>query len=588
MRLAFRCLRAGVAFLAAGVVPLAGLGSVLAAALAPGKALARSGEAQPPPTNWLRVETTGAWCGAKGLWVLARGFGLEYELAQVKGLCDPEQTSQGHVSLAALQKAATQMGLAALPVRCELAWLKSARVPALTVHRLAGSEGTKDQHCYVLLKYEDGKFLALDPFFPSVEMRLSDEAFAQTWTGEALLVARRPQDLPQPSRWAQVVAGSLAVDALVLVGLFGLARRRASRPRRAALTTVGLVALIVVGGCTRAGPDPAPSASPPAAPPSGPPYVRFERTEQEGGQARVAAHGSPHRVVYRFPFLNAGDRPVAVKDIKTSCSCRAHSYPSGEVPPGGKGEVTLVVDLTGRLGRFNAGATVAFDDPQHPEVELSTSDFVLRAPFTVPSAVELGPVVAGRATQRDVELYLDLRPGEQLPEIKLANDNPLVGWELAERRVKAGEADSRTVVATLRGTVRPQSAGREIKDVLTVAVGGRSPALAVPVQGWAAHPSFSVEPRVVNFGPVGPEGARQRVKAWVKGPGKSQLLLAGGPGSSAGAVARCERGALPGEWVVWVEARPDGRAFLQGEVALRLQGDDGPPYFLPYVGYAKE
>jgi len=180
--------------------------------------------------DWVKTEQSAAWCGAKGLWLVCRGYGLDWDLEAVKQACDPAGSSNGYLSLFALARAAEQLGLAAQPVKCEMDWLKQLRTPALTVHRVTqttdSGESVSAFHCVVLLEYEGEKFHALDPFFPSYEVQLSDEQFARTWTGEALLVARRAEDLPAPSHLLTTIVLCLVADALVVVLVLVYARRR--------------------------------------------------------------------------------------------------------------------------------------------------------------------------------------------------------------------------------------------------------------------------------------------------------------------------------------------------------------------------
>jgi ABC-type bacteriocin/lantibiotic exporter with double-glycine peptidase domain len=203
---------------------IASVFAVMFAALCQGRA-----QADLDRSKWVRVDYTANWCGAKGLWLLAQGYGVPAELEEVKAICDPEGTSEGILSLSTLASAAESLGLAAQPVDCGLEWLMACPVPALTVHRLNQDNVTEDKidHCYVTLSFDGTYFTVIDPFVPTYVQKIPDTQFALTWTGKALLVARRPEDLPRPNSWfsRHHMWVFLAVDFGLLAALVWTCRR---------------------------------------------------------------------------------------------------------------------------------------------------------------------------------------------------------------------------------------------------------------------------------------------------------------------------------------------------------------------------
>jgi hypothetical protein len=65
------------------------------------------------------------------------------------------------------------------------------------------------------------------------------------------------------------------------------------------------------------------------------------------------------KVEYTFRFSNIGTEPLMITNVTTQCGCTApKGWPRDPIAPGGKGEITLVFDSTGKFGRVNKVATV--------------------------------------------------------------------------------------------------------------------------------------------------------------------------------------------------------------------------------------
>lgn len=53
---------------------------------------------------------------------------------------------------------------------------------------------------------------------------------------------------------------------------------------------------------------------------------------------------------YAFEYTNTGQRPAIISDVKTSCGCTATTFTKDPIQPGGKGQVEVTFNSTGRLG----------------------------------------------------------------------------------------------------------------------------------------------------------------------------------------------------------------------------------------------
>src|ERR1700722_12158125 len=59
---------------------------------------------------------------------------------------------------------------------------------------------------------------------------------------------------------------------------------------------------------------------------------------------------SDTRVVANFYFINAGKRPVRIKNVTTSCGCTTASREKDIYAPGEKGKITAVLEVGSRTG----------------------------------------------------------------------------------------------------------------------------------------------------------------------------------------------------------------------------------------------
>jgi len=537
--------------------------------------------AEQPPAGWLRVEQNGAWCGAKGLWLVCRGYGMDRDLAEIKAVCDPDNTSDGYISLSALQRAAGQLGLAAMPVTSTLDWLKGNRVPALTVHKFQKpkADGTAEDvyHCYLLLEYDGQKFHALDPYLPAEELQLTDEEFSKTWTGESLLVARDPADLPGTTNWSLYLPLLLIGNVLLFIGVVWVARR-CVRPV-APLATACLVLALV--GCSRKAPSPDGAKAVNGVES----VLKFDAKTHETAEPFHVGPGDRPTSQHTFTFRNTGTEPVSIATIKPACSCTTMSYTQTPIPPGGEGVITFAVDLEGRRGRFETYALVYTDQPNVIATKLTTADLVLRRPVAQPNAVEFTGAVAGQPATQTIEVSVDLKPGEELGSVTVKSGRAEITSQVGAPKVEVAGEQVRVAAVPITLALTAERAGTLVEDTLTVSFAepGRAP-VTVPIRAQPVHAKFTVSPPSINFGPIPAAGTTRTVTLRASGPGPLPKLVArSAPGTPVrvrldGAIGQVEQ-------VLVVEVPAAAGRFVEGEIVLEDEDGKSPPYSLRYVGY---
>ena len=65
------------------------------------------------------------------------------------------------------------------------------------------------------------------------------------------------------------------------------------------------------------------------------------------------------KVDHTFYFTNTGNEPLLITNVQVSCGCTTpKGWPRDPIPPGGKGELTLSFNSTGKLGKQNKPVTI--------------------------------------------------------------------------------------------------------------------------------------------------------------------------------------------------------------------------------------
>lgn len=64
------------------------------------------------------------------------------------------------------------------------------------------------------------------------------------------------------------------------------------------------------------------------------------------------------KVSHTFKFKNAGNQPLVITNVVSTCGCTTTAWPKEPVPPGKSGEIRVEFDLTGRRGPQSKVITV--------------------------------------------------------------------------------------------------------------------------------------------------------------------------------------------------------------------------------------
>ena len=71
--------------------------------------------------------------------------------------------------------------------------------------------------------------------------------------------------------------------------------------------------------------------------------------------------------IHRFQFLNPGESPIIVYDVKTSCGCAVPEWPRRPIKPKSGGEIVVKYDASSP-GMFHKEIRVFYNGPESPAV----------------------------------------------------------------------------------------------------------------------------------------------------------------------------------------------------------------------------
>ncbi len=167
------------------------------------------------------------------------------------------------------------------------------------------------------------------------------------------------------------------------------------------LWSVSAVALTCLGICAVA----AAQESRPAAAP------RLELGAREWNFGEVW-QGEP--LSFEFQVKNAGDAPLEISDVKSSCGCTVPTKPKSPLAPGESDTVKISFDSVKRHGAQSQTVTFATNDPQQPMTSFKLSGTIKPVyDITPANSISFGKLYQDSQESRSVEIidrYTDKMP----------------------------------------------------------------------------------------------------------------------------------------------------------------------------------
>lgn len=87
--------------------------------------------------------------------------------------------------------------------------------------------------------------------------------------------------------------------------------------------------------------------------------LQFDKSDHDFGEIREEG-GSAE---YTFTFVNSGDQPIRITNVKASCGCTTPGWTREEVMPGDSGFVKAMYNPRNRPGKFRKSLRISTTDP---------------------------------------------------------------------------------------------------------------------------------------------------------------------------------------------------------------------------------
>ncbi len=100
-------------------------------------------------------------------------------------------------------------------------------------------------------------------------------------------------------------------------------------------------------------------------------YMDFKELVHDFGKVT-----QDHPATYRFEFINTGNKPVVIHDVKSSCGCTTPSWTKRPVPPGARGYISVEYRTLNAPGKFHKTIYV-YSNAKNSPVKLTIKGEVL-------------------------------------------------------------------------------------------------------------------------------------------------------------------------------------------------------------------
>lgn len=83
------------------------------------------------------------------------------------------------------------------------------------------------------------------------------------------------------------------------------------------------------------------------------PRITFEEAEYNFGDIQQG-----EKAEYVFAFENTGNEPLILSNVMTTCGCTATDWPRDPIAPGAAGQLKVVFNSSGKMGRQTKVVTI--------------------------------------------------------------------------------------------------------------------------------------------------------------------------------------------------------------------------------------
>ena len=129
------------------------------------------------------------------------------------------------------------------------------------------------------------------------------------------------------------------------------------------------------------------------------PRIEFDQTKWNFGRLLEG-----EMTTHTYKFQNKGDRPLEISKVEVTCGCTAALLSDSVVAAGGRGDIKVTFNSTGRVGNQNKSLFVHTNDPKHKSVELAVEGNVYLYVRASPRTLSFGDVPRGESKTMTVTL----------------------------------------------------------------------------------------------------------------------------------------------------------------------------------------
>lgn len=186
------------------------------------------------------------------------------------------------------------------------------------------------------------------------------------------------------------------------------------------------------------------------------------------------------KVEHTFRFRNAGEAPLTVEKVRSSCGCTAALLSATLIPPGGTGEIRTTFDSGRFRGAVMKTIYLHVNDPVQPVAQFHLRGTVKPELVVEPEQVDLGRLAPGQAAEVRVTLT---NQGEQAISLSPPETTgPELQAELASMQLAAGKSVQLVVRA------KPREGKARLSGYVMIKTSSpRVPELRLPVYGSVAE-----------------------------------------------------------------------------------------------------
>ncbi len=146
-------------------------------------------------------------------------------------------------------------------------------------------------------------------------------------------------------------------------------------------------------------------------------YMDFSELVHDFGKV-----SQEHPATYRFQFINTGNKPVVIHDVKSSCGCTTPTWTKRPVPPGAKGYISVEYRTLNAPGKF-VKTIYVYSNAKNSPIKLTIKGEVLEKKSSVE---EIYPFNFGdglRMTDRFVNFGVLFKDQTRTKTIKIYNSS---------------------------------------------------------------------------------------------------------------------------------------------------------------------